>query len=179
MNRLLATSPNCPKCSDDIHDDYSTCWPNDRLEAKGLVGEIRRVVDVKDSFTRMKLEREQAVRDHRNQQEQKARESQRKREELKQIKNDFYRLFAESNPRRRGILLESVLNRLFSATGIAIREASTRVGEPGEGIVEQIDGVIELDGEIYLVEMKWLKGTVGKGDVSQHLVNGAMVESCV
>jgi hypothetical protein len=31
-------------------EDFSTCWPNDQLKAKGLVAEIRRVVDVKDSF---------------------------------------------------------------------------------------------------------------------------------
>ncbi len=42
-------------------EDFSTCWPADQLKAKGLVGEIRRVIDVKDSFTRMKqeLEKEQ------------------------------------------------------------------------------------------------------------------------
>src|SRR5689334_15097892 len=32
-------------------EDFSTCWPNDRLKAQGLVAEIRRVVNVKDSFT--------------------------------------------------------------------------------------------------------------------------------
>src|SRR6266568_5205088 len=39
-------------------EDFSTCWPQDQLKAKGLVAEIRRVVDVKDSFTRMDRERE-------------------------------------------------------------------------------------------------------------------------
>ena len=39
-------------------EDFSTCWPSDQLKAKGLVSEIRRVIDVKDSFTRMKQERE-------------------------------------------------------------------------------------------------------------------------
>jgi restriction system protein len=39
-----------------------------------------------------------------------------------------------------------------------------------KGIIEQIDGVIELDGEIYLAEMKWLKHKAGIADVSQHLV---------
>ena len=39
-------------------EDFSTCWPNDQLKAKGLVGEIRRVVDVKDSFGRMRQEQE-------------------------------------------------------------------------------------------------------------------------
>ncbi len=37
-------------------EDFSTCWPEDELKAKGLVGEVRRVVNVKDSFTRMRQE---------------------------------------------------------------------------------------------------------------------------
>ena len=36
-------------------EDFSTCWPGDRLEAQGLVSQIGKVVDVKDSFTRMRL----------------------------------------------------------------------------------------------------------------------------
>ena len=46
-------------------EDFSTCWPSDQLKAKGLVAEIRRVVDVKDSFTRMHLEREEERKKHR------------------------------------------------------------------------------------------------------------------
>ena len=42
--------------------------------------------------------------------------------------------------------------------------------EESKGIIEQIDGVIDLDGEIYLVEMKWLKDRVGVEDLSRHLV---------
>jgi restriction system protein len=40
-------------------EDFSACWPDDQLKAKGLVAEIRHVVDVKDSFTRMKQEKEE------------------------------------------------------------------------------------------------------------------------
>ena len=43
-------------------EDFSTCWPNDRLEAEGLVSRIRSVVDAKDSFTRMRQERDAEVR---------------------------------------------------------------------------------------------------------------------
>ena len=39
-------------------ESFSNCWPNDQLKAKGLVSEIRRVINVKDSFTRMRQERE-------------------------------------------------------------------------------------------------------------------------
>ena len=94
----------------------------------------------------------------------------RQREKQAEVRQDFYRLFALDEPQKRGRLLEKVLNRLFSATGVLVREAFTRVQDPGQGVVEQIDGVIELDGEIYLVEMKWLKDRVSVEDVSHHLV---------
>jgi restriction system protein len=79
-------------------------------------------------------------------------------------------LFASENPRKRGLKLEEVVNRLFKTSGILVRESFRLTGEEGQGIIEQVDGVIDLDGEIYLVEMKWLKDKVGVGDVSQHLV---------
>jgi restriction system protein len=62
------------------------------------------------------------------------------------------------------------LNGLFQAYGILVQEAFHVVGECGEGIVEQIDGVIELKGTLYFVEMKWYKDPVGKPQISEHLV---------
>jgi hypothetical protein len=79
-------------------------------------------------------------------------------------------LFAEGNPQRRGKALESVLNRLFEVEGILVREAFTITGDHGEGVVEQIDGVIELDGALYLVEVKWLAEPLGKEATAPHLV---------
>jgi restriction system protein len=151
-------------------EDFSACWPSDELEAKGLVGEIRRIVNVKDSFTRMRQEREDERKKHLEQKQREVQAVQEKRQQLEAIKADLFALFSTGNPRERGLELEVVVNRLFDANGILIREAFKRVGEPGQGIIEQIDGVIEMDGEIYLVEMKWLKEKAGVGDVSQHLV---------
>jgi restriction system protein len=39
-------------------EDFSSCWDNDRYKAQGLVSQIQRVINVKDSFTRINLERE-------------------------------------------------------------------------------------------------------------------------
>ena len=39
-------------------EDFSTCYENDRYKAQGLVVQIQKVVNVKDSFTRINLERE-------------------------------------------------------------------------------------------------------------------------
>jgi hypothetical protein len=62
------------------------------------------------------------------------------------------------------------MNRLFKAHGIGLREAFTLRSETGAGVVEQIDGVIELEGNVYLVEMKWWGEALSPGDVAQHLV---------
>lgn len=151
-------------------EDFSACWPQDELEAKGLVAEIRRIVNVKDSFTRIRQEREDERKKHIEQKRREAKATQEKRQRLDAIKNDLFALFSAEDPRGRGLELEVVVNDLFHAYGILIRESFRRTGEPGQGIIEQIDGVIELDGEIYLVEMKWLKKKAGLDDVSQHLV---------
>lgn len=37
-------------------------------------------------------------------------------------------------------------------------------------MIEQIDGAIEFKGDIYLVEMKWLKEVIGVDKIGQHLV---------
>ncbi len=66
--------------------------------------------------------------------------------------------------------VESVLNRLFKIAGISVRDALTVRGNAREGIVEQIDGVIKLDSDFYLVEVKWHTARLGVGDVSHHLV---------
>lgn len=153
-------------------EDFSTCWPADQLKAKGLVGEVRRVVDVKDSFTKMRQEVEKEREKNQLEHQQRMLVIQKKQIELDSIKNDFFALFAipDSQSQRRGKLLEKMLNRLFNAHDILVREAFELIGQEHEGIVEQIDGVIEVDGYIYLVEMKWWKEPLGTAEISPHLV---------
>lgn len=152
-------------------EDFSTCWPNDQLKAKGLVGELRRVVNVKDSFTRMSNEREREKQERIKAREKEIAEKRKRQEEIDKIKTDFYALFGlENEPQKRGKHLEKVLNALFSSYGILVKEDFKRVDPDGAGIIEQIDGVVELAGHIYLVEMKWVKEPIGVEKLSQHLV---------
>lgn len=151
-------------------EDFSTCWPADQLKAKGLVGEIRRVINVKDSFTRMNIEREKERQKHIDEREKKIQELRKKNAEIENVKNEFYSLFSPQNPQKRGKKLEKVLNELFKVYGIHIREAFSRNEEGCKGTIEQIDGVIEIDGEIYFVEMKWMQDPVDVNDASRHLV---------
>lgn len=151
-------------------EDFSTCWPNDQLKAKGLVGEIRRVVDVKDSFGRMRLEREVERKLRIDPEQQRRAALNERKAKLELVKKDLYALFGMTDAQKRGKQLEGVLNRLFAIGGILVRQAFARVALTGEGVIEQIDGVIEIDGEIYLVELKWWDKPLGTGEVSQHLV---------
>lgn len=150
-------------------EDFSTCWPNDQLEAKGLVAEVRRVVNTKDSFTRINLEREAEKKKHIAKQQAELAKTLQKKAMLDAIKKDLYALFNESNSQKRGKALEGVLNRLFDLNGILIRDAFSIKGPQSEGVVEQIDGVIKIEGNIYLVEMKWWNEPLGVGEISHHL----------
>ncbi|NLR58887.1 restriction endonuclease [Chitinophaga polysaccharea] len=150
-------------------ESFTNCWPEDQYKAQGLVAEIRKVVNVKDSFTRMKNEAEKEREKNREEYRKKVEEVKRHKEELENVKRKFYSLFAENNPQRRGKMLEEALNSLFQAFNILVREAFTRVGDNNEGIVEQIDGVVEISGVLYIVEMKWKKDPIGQEDIFQHL----------
>lgn len=151
-------------------EDFSSCWPNDQLEAGGLVAQVQRIVNVKDSFTRMNIEREKERHERQREHEAKMTKIQRRNEERAAIRKDLFALFAAQNAQKRGKALEGILNRLFKIEEILIREAFALCGDQGEGVVQQIDGVVEIEGHIYLVEMKWWKDPLGVEDVSPHLV---------
>ncbi|PYT51183.1 MAG: restriction endonuclease [Acidobacteria bacterium] len=150
-------------------DDFSTCWESDRYKAQGIVGQVRHVVNVKDSFTRMKQAQEEERKQKLEAQRTALDAANARRATLAAVRTDLAALFGEKDPLKRGKALEGVLNRLFRASGVSIREAFV-LRVDGSGAVEQIDGVIEIEGEVYLVEMKWWEIALGPGEVSQHLV---------
>ena len=52
-------------------EDFGQCWPDDQLKAKGLVSDVRKYVNVKDSFTRM----QQAEESHRQEEARRRRQA--------------------------------------------------------------------------------------------------------
>lgn len=151
-------------------ESFEHCWPDDRLPAKGIVAEIRAVINQRDSFTRMRQERNRERDAHVEAMRDAAASRERDRAARESVRRDLFALFAERDAQRRGKQLEGVLNRLFALNGLGIREAFHLVGDCHEGIVEQIDGAIALEGEVYFVEMKWLKKPVGVDEIAPHLV---------
>lgn len=150
-------------------ESFGNCWPNEQYTAQGLVTEIKKIIQTKDAFTRMEIERDKELAKHRKLQQQKTDEINERSNKAEKINKEFGALFAIKNPQERGKQLEGVLNSLFAFYGILIREAFTISGDQGEGIIEQIDGVIEVDNQVYFVEMKWLSTPVSNKDVYQHL----------
>ncbi len=151
-------------------DDFTTCWENDRLKAQGLVTQVQRLINVKDSFTRMREECERERKKRIAKREAEIHKKNKKKEAIVALKSDLFSLFGNENAHKRGKQLEILLNRLFLTYEISVREDFTLSGEDGEGVVEQIDGVIELDGHLYFVEMKWWKKPVGVPEISQHMM---------
>ena len=135
---------------------------DDRYKAQGLVTQIQKVVNVKDSFTRMKLERERERQQHQAAYAATVQAKQKEAQERAALKDALYKLFTETNAWKRGKLLESALNNLFAFAGFLVREAFTIKGDEGQGIVEQIDGAVEIDGVLYIVEMKWWDKPIGR-----------------
>jgi hypothetical protein len=148
---------------------FTNCWPKDQMAAKGYVAEVQKVVKMKDAFTRMEIEREKEQLKHRQEQQKKVEAIREKADQIEEIKKKYYSLFAIENPHERGKKLEEVLNSLFTANGILVRDAFTICGSDGEGVIEQVDGAVEIDGHVYLVEMKWHGPKISNRDVLQHL----------
>ncbi|MDX6558558.1 MAG: hypothetical protein QOF72_1607 [Blastocatellia bacterium] len=151
-------------------EDFSVCWESDRAPARGLVAQIRELVNEKDSFTRMNLERERERRERLEQKKVQDAAIEKRKAEFARAKSQFFSLFGEKDAHKRGKALEGALNSLFAVEGILIREAFSIKGKCGEGVIEQIDGLIEIDGQLYLVEAKWWNTTLGPKEVSPHLV---------
>ena len=152
------------------YEDFSRCWPDDQLPARGLVSQVRNIVNVKDAFTRMNIERQREQDQHRASRRTEMERQVAERAMREDVANALFALFAESDAPRRGKALEGVLNALFALDGMLVKEAFVVRGRCGEGVIEQIDGVVQLDGDLYLVEMKWWNTPLGPGDVAQHLV---------
>lgn len=152
-------------------EHFSMCWESDVHKAKANVGDIARIVNHRDSFTRMNQQREAAqaavVEQARAEREATA-EKHRRIHDVRDRLNALFGMDAE--PQKRGKLLEGVLNDLFRAHGMLVREDFKRLDPTGSVVVEQIDGVIEFEGNIYLVEMKWLSTPVGVPELGSHMM---------
>lgn len=151
-------------------DHFETLWPNDQTKAKAQVAEIQKLVGVKDTWTRIRQQQADSERQRAEARRVHTDAIAQRQRELSSIHRDLCTLFDDRNAQHRGRALESVLNRLFAAYGLLVRDAFTVKSTTTRGIIEQIDGAIELDHHLYLVEMKWWKTPLGMEELAPHLM---------
>ncbi len=84
-------------------ENFSSCWSEDQLKAKGLVSEVQRVVNVKDSFTRINQEREKERQERAENSRKEIAATQERRKRIDDLKQRLYILFPMDNePQKRG-----------------------------------------------------------------------------
>lgn len=150
-------------------EDFSTCWPDKAVQAQGFVAKVCQIVNAKDSFTRMQQERDREREDRLRPRREAAAAAQQKREQRQALHRELASLFGMTNHQQRGIRFEAFLNKIFKLDGLNVRESFTLTNNNGQ-IGEQIDGLIELGNQPYIVEAKWWRDPLGVDGVSQHLV---------
>lgn len=121
-----------------------------RLKAEEAEAAARRL---KDLFGRQSVaERAARARREKRTEAERIRQEAKTREHLMtELRDEFEGLARQDNPQNRGLKFERFLRRLFAA-----HDLNPRGGFASSG--EQIDGSIELDGTLYLVEAKWTVG---------------------
>jgi hypothetical protein len=77
---------------------------------------------------------------------------------LSQLKDEFGYLALEKDRAKAGLAFEKFLNRLFELFQLKPRQPFRVVGE-------QIDGSIDLDNQIYLLELKWENHPLPEADL--------------
>jgi hypothetical protein len=152
-------------------EHFSMCWESDVHKAKANVGDLAKIVNHRDSFTRMNQQREAALAEAAARARAEREASAERRQKLQSVRDRLNALFGmDAEPQKRGKLLEVVLNDLFRFHGILVREDFRRLDPTSTSVVEQIDGVIEFEGNIYLVEVKWLSSPIGVPELGSHMM---------
>jgi hypothetical protein len=145
--------------------NFSTCQPNCEDLARGAIAAVREIVGKYDFLTEIRNERDrQRDAQIRGTHEERLALAARK-EAWDAVKHDFMACFGISDHQLRGRTFEQVMNRLFVHAQLAAKPPFTIYGESGK-LLEQIDGSIELDGCVYIVEIKWWEGRVEQKELS-------------
>ncbi|WP_298915002.1 restriction endonuclease [uncultured Nostoc sp.] len=132
------------------------------------------MINYKDSFTRMQqyfdLKVEEDNKKRQSQEQARVDDLKHKRQKRQELRSELIALYQETDPYKRGKKLEPILNSFFKSENVLLRESFTITGENSEGIIQQIDGAIEVNNHLYLVEMKWWKEALSPKDVAQHMM---------
>src|SRR5206468_193690 len=85
-------------------EDFSTPWPSDRLIAVGLVAQIAKVVNAKDTVTRIAHERDAERQEKVDLRRAQERQREQHRAKLDAVRRDIGHFLTSTNPQKAGVL---------------------------------------------------------------------------
>lgn len=150
-------------------EDFAQLWPGDQDRARGVVAAVRELQGKKDAFTRIAEAEERAREERAAPGRARALAAAERRTSMNRVHAELTALWTSNDPQGRGRAVERLMNELCRIESIAVRDAFHVVGERGEGIVEQIDGAIDIDGRVVLVEVKWHTEHLGPPHLTPHV----------
>lgn len=146
------------------HADFSAGWEDDRGRAEELVSRIRELAGETDAGTwqtscQEALTRQATIETY----HARLKDTEERRLALEAVKRDLYQAFRVSDPSERSAILGSVLPRLFTCHDVTTRQAP--VAPQGDAAV-----LIEFDGALFLVELRWSDRPLDFRQLAPHLV---------
>ncbi|MDD2978860.1 MAG: restriction endonuclease [Hespellia sp.] len=150
-------------------ETFDICYPNDKDRAKANVSDIKKMVQLKDTVTKYENYLSKEQNEKIKSQQEKVNRIKKSKEHFEELWNNFNLLFRIQNPQERGKKLEKVLNELFAYFQIGVKEDFVIYDEEIRKNYEQIDGVIEINHYLTLLEMKWEKSAIGADKVARFM----------
>jgi hypothetical protein len=129
----------------------------DPEKAKQLLKELRDLCG--EDLLEQKL-KQQKIEDQRKARDSQIDDKLSYEQRLANLKNEFYEIVKLDNPQKRGFALEPLINKLFSLNEIEYHKSFRTE-------TDQIDGYFKYDKFDYLVEIKWEKAPIDKGDLAE------------
>ena len=91
-------------------EEFSTCWPKDVYKAKSNVADLRKIVQAKDAFTRIKQERDRPHEENVSHARAEKAAIIAKRKKIEEVRDRLNALFGmNAEPQKRGKLLEGAV----------------------------------------------------------------------
>ena len=147
------------------HADFSAGWEDDRGRAEELVSRIRELAGETDAGTWQASCQEALARQvTRETYHARLKDTEDRRLALEALKRDLYQAFRVSDPAERRAILGTVLPRLFTCHDIPTRQATA--APP----VDDAAVLIEFDGGLFLVELRWSDRPLDFRQLAPHLV---------
>ena len=136
--------------------DFDICWPNTIDKAKSIISKIENLDRENSWLKEMKKSLGQKKEKH---------EKQKVFNQIKIQKNllsgNLLKLLSDQDGIKRSEVLAGIMNHFFTLYEITIIDTFRKNVLSDEGLIAHIEGVVEINKDMYLLEIKWARNKLG------------------